>query len=124
MAAWPRATSAGTPWLLMFCLFLFLSLAVVKRCSELVARRAAGKTDVMGRSYRVEDLQVLLPLAAAAGYGAVLVVALYLSSPDVRPLYAHPGRMWLICPLWSIGSAGSSGCPTAASCMTTRRPSP
>ncbi len=90
---------AGTPWLLMFCLFLFLSLAVVKRCSELVAKRGAGKTDVIGRSYRVEDLQVLLPLAAASGYGAVLVVALYLSSPDVRPLYAHPDRMWLICPL-------------------------
>jgi 4-hydroxybenzoate polyprenyltransferase/phosphoserine phosphatase len=88
-----------TQWLLMFCLFLFLSLAVVKRCSELIANRAAGKMRTMGRGYRVEDLSVLLPLGAAAGYGAVFVVTLYLSSPEVVALYAHPNRLWLICPL-------------------------
>ena len=88
-----------SPWLLMFCLFLFLSLAAVKRCTELVARREAGKTGAAGRGYRVDDLAVLYPLASAAGYGAVLVVALYLSSPDVAELYAHPNRMWLICPM-------------------------
>ncbi len=88
-----------SPWLLMFSLFLFLSLAAVKRCSELVARREAGKPAPLGRGYRIEDLAVLFPLAAAAGYGAVLVVTLYLSSPDVTQLYAHPMRMWLICPL-------------------------
>jgi 4-hydroxybenzoate polyprenyltransferase/phosphoserine phosphatase len=88
-----------SPWLLMFSLFLFLSLAAVKRCSELVARREAGKPAPLGRGYRIEDLAVLFPLAAAAGYGAVLVVTLYLSSPEVTRLYAHPTRMWLICPL-------------------------
>ena len=88
-----------SPWLLMFSLFLFLSLAAVKRCSELVARRAAGKCAPPGRGYRIEDLAVLFPLAAAAGYGAVLVVTLYLSSPEVARLYTHPSRMWLICPL-------------------------
>lgn len=88
-----------SPWLLMFCLFLFLSLAIVKRCSELVARRAAGKAEAPGRGYRIEDLNVLLGLGAAAGYGAVLVVTLYISSPQVQELYAHPERLWLICPL-------------------------
>lgn len=86
-------------WLLMFSLFLFLSLATVKRCSELVARRDAGKSPPPGRGYRTDDLAVLLPLGAAAGYGAVLVFALYLSSPEVTALYAHPMRMWLVCPL-------------------------
>jgi 4-hydroxybenzoate polyprenyltransferase len=90
--------SHQTQWLLMFCLFLFLSLAIVKRCSELVANRIAGKTG-MGRGYRVEDLNVLFPLGAAAGYGAVFVVTLYLSSPEMAALYAHPSRLWLICPL-------------------------
>jgi 4-hydroxybenzoate polyprenyltransferase/phosphoserine phosphatase len=88
-----------TQWLLMFSLFLFLSLAIVKRCSELVANRATGKTGPPGRGYRVEDLGVLLPLAAAAGYGAVFVVALYLSSPEMVALYSHPNRLWLVCPL-------------------------
>jgi len=88
-----------TQWLLMFCLFLFFSLAIVKRCSELVANRVAGKTGTLGRDYRVDDLSVLLPLAAAAGYGAVFVVALYLSSPEMAALYTHPNRLWLACPL-------------------------
>lgn len=90
---------ASTPWLLMFSLFLFLSLAAVKRCTELVQRRNAGKSEAVGRGYRVDDLAVLFPVAAAAGFGAVLVVTLYLSSPEVMRLYAHPNRMWLVCPL-------------------------
>jgi 4-hydroxybenzoate polyprenyltransferase len=95
------AATAATysPWLLMFSLFLFLSLATVKRCSELIARRNAGKAPPPGRGYLAEDLAVLLPLGAASGFTAVLVVALYLSSDEIRVLYAHPNRMWLICPL-------------------------
>ncbi|PXW76302.1 4-hydroxybenzoate polyprenyltransferase [Blastomonas natatoria] len=86
-------------WLLMFCLFFFLSLAIVKRCSELVARRDAGKSSPPGRGYAINDLAMLLPLGAAAGYASVMVVMLYLSSPQITALYAHPLRMWLICPL-------------------------
>ena len=91
--------SHQTPWLLMFSLFLFLSLAIVKRCSEIVTMHSLGKTALSGRGYHLADLAVLLPLGAAAGYGAVFVVALYLSSPDVAVLYRHARRMWLICPL-------------------------
>ena len=88
-----------TQWLLMFILFLFLSLAIVKRCSELIANREAEKMGAMGRGYQVDDLNVFLSLGAAAGYGAVFVVALYLSSPEMAALYTHPNRLWLICPL-------------------------
>lgn len=86
-------------WLLMFSLFLFLGLALVKRCSELVMRREEGKDDVIGRGYRVADLAVLFPAALAAGYGAILVVALYMASPEVAALYRHPTRLWLLYPL-------------------------
>lgn len=89
-----------SPWLLMFCLFLFLALAIVKRCSELVRRAANGSEEaLLGRGYRAADLPVLLALGAASGVGAVLVVALYISSPEVQRLYTHPERIWLICPL-------------------------
>lgn len=91
--------AAPSKWLLMFSLFLFLCLAIVKRCSELVQRRDAGKTKTVGRGYRVEDLAVLFPLAAAAATGAVFVVTLYTSSPEVMALYRHPIRMWLMCPI-------------------------
>lgn len=86
-------------WLLMFSLFLFLCLALVKRCSELVMRREAGKQDVPGRGYRVADLALLLPAATASGYAAILIVALYMQSPDVARLYQHPTRLWLLYPL-------------------------
>jgi 4-hydroxybenzoate polyprenyltransferase/phosphoserine phosphatase len=86
-------------WLLMFCLFLFLSLAIVKRCSELIARENEGKGAPPGRGYRFEDLRALLAFGAAAGYGAVFVVTLYLASPEVRALYDEPNRLWLICPV-------------------------
>jgi 4-hydroxybenzoate polyprenyltransferase/phosphoserine phosphatase len=89
-----------SPWLLMFCLFLFLSLAIVKRCAELVRRQAAGEADMLeGRGYRVGDLPVMLGLGAAAGNAAVLVVSLYIMSPEVQRLYTYPERLWLICPL-------------------------
>jgi 4-hydroxybenzoate polyprenyltransferase len=86
-------------WLLMFSLFLFLSLAIVKRSAELVAWQAAGATAPSDRGYRTSDLPVLFGLAAAAGFGSILVIALYLSSPEVRVLYSHPLRMWLVFPL-------------------------
>ncbi|MCJ2065761.1 UbiA family prenyltransferase [Methylobacterium sp. J-088] len=92
-----------TPWLLMFSLFLFTSLAIVKRCSELTANhqgeQPGEKKTLAGRGYLVEDLRVLFPFGAAAGYGSVFVFALYMSSPDVAALYTHPNRLWLICPL-------------------------
>ena len=86
-------------WLLMFSLFLFLDLALLKRCSELIARKLEGGVRTAGRGYRIEDLSILFPLGAAAGMASVLVVALYLSSPKVAALYGHPSRLWLICPL-------------------------
>ncbi|MEO6367370.1 MAG: hypothetical protein ABIP38_05185, partial [Steroidobacteraceae bacterium] len=53
----------------------------------------------LGRGYRYSDLAVLFPLAAVAGYGSVLVVALYLASPEVTVHYRFPLRLWLMCPL-------------------------
>lgn len=88
-----------TPWLLMFSLFLFTSLAIVKRCSELTANEHGATKKLAGRGYAPEDLRVLFPFGAAAGYGSVFVFALYMSSPEVAALYTHPNRLWLICPL-------------------------
>ena len=88
-----------SPWLLMFSLFLFLCLAIVKRCSELIARREAGQTVALGRGYVVQDIPMLLGLGAAAGFSAVLVITLYVGSQAVQVLYTQPLRLWLLCPL-------------------------
>jgi 4-hydroxybenzoate polyprenyltransferase len=68
-------------WLLLFSVFLFLSLAFVKRYAELDALRRQQRLQALGRGYRVEDLAVLQSFGTAAGYLSVLVLALYINSP-------------------------------------------
>ncbi|MCR4298136.1 MAG: UbiA family prenyltransferase [Gallionella sp.] len=86
-------------WLLAFSMFLFLSLAMVKRYSELLDRTGVDKKTVAGRGYEVTDLATVQSLGAAGGYCAVLVLALYINSDDVRINYTRPEMIWLLCPL-------------------------
>jgi len=89
-----------SPWLLAFSMFLFFCLAVVKRQTELVQHVRDGRTEKLsGRGYMPEDLDMLRGMAASSGYMAVLVLALYVNSPDVLPLYRHPSALWLLCPI-------------------------
>lgn len=87
-------------WLLTFSMFIFLSLALVKRYSELTMRFAAGLPDPINRNYKIDDLSVVFALAAASGYCSAVVLTLYLSSDAVRELYRHPSMLWLACPLF------------------------
>lgn len=86
-------------WLLAFSLFLFLSLAVVKRYSELLALAGLPGSKTPGRGYRSEDLPLLLSIGTSSGYMAVLVLALYIDSADVGLLYRTPMILWLTIPL-------------------------
>lgn len=86
-------------WLLLFSVFLFLSLALVKRYAELDALRRQQRLHAVGRGYRVEDLAVLQSFGTAAGYLSVLVLALYINSPEVAALYRHPKAIWMLCVL-------------------------
>jgi 4-hydroxybenzoate polyprenyltransferase/phosphoserine phosphatase len=100
MAGLEATRAEQSHWLLMICLFLFTSLATVKRSSELVRARKAGVIRAAGRGYRVDDLPIIASLGAAAGYSASLVLALYISSPEVTKLYTSPWVLWLIEPLF------------------------
>jgi 4-hydroxybenzoate polyprenyltransferase/phosphoglycolate phosphatase-like HAD superfamily hydrolase len=96
------AAAAGvevSAWLGAFAIFLFMCLALVKRCAELADRIQTGKSDPPGRGYRLSDLPVLQAMAVASGYVAVLVLALYFNSSAVTVLYVHHNRLWLICVL-------------------------
>lgn len=85
-------------WLLVFSLFFFLSLGMLKRYTEV--RGLDAVTDsVAGRSYRVEDAEILNQLGTASGYLAVLVLALYINSDQVRIQYDRPEMIWFLCPL-------------------------
>ena len=115
MLAGAAATdTAISPWLSSLAIFLFLSLAMVKRFSELANLRERGLATTHGRGYQVTDLEQIRSFGTSSAYASVVVFALYISRPDVDALYRHAGRLWLIVPLmlywlnrvWLLASRG------------------
>jgi 4-hydroxybenzoate polyprenyltransferase/phosphoglycolate phosphatase-like HAD superfamily hydrolase len=90
---------APSAWLLAFCVFLFFSLAMVKRYAELVAMRAVEGTHAHARGYLLEDSELLAALGGASGFLAVLVLALYITSDTAHLLYGRQQLIWLVCVL-------------------------
>jgi 4-hydroxybenzoate polyprenyltransferase len=93
-------------WLLAFSMFLFLSLAAVKRYVELLRLRQRindaehdGETRIKRRGYFADDLELIVQMGLSSGYIAVLVLALYISSDTVAELYSRPQVLWFVCPL-------------------------
>ena len=84
-------------WLVGFCFFIFLSLALMKRTTEIIQLPKTNDDAIKGRGYRRTDLPVLNALTVASGFVGVLVLALYINSPDVTILYKRPELLWGIC---------------------------
>jgi len=98
------ATGIGvSQWLAAFSIFFFLSLAFVKRFSELeslrVRNEVSGALAVKGRGYRVSDLEQLRSFGTASGYASVVVFALYIGNEVAQGLYPHHRRLWLLVPV-------------------------
>lgn len=91
---------APSMWLLAFSTSIFFSLALIKRCTELLVMADAQRLATRGRDYRVGDLPYLQAMGIASGYMAVLVIALYLDSPNATALYHRPKALWAMCPLF------------------------
>jgi 4-hydroxybenzoate polyprenyltransferase len=115
LLAGAAAASVGiSPWFAAFSIFLFLSLAIVKRFSELQNIRAQGGSLSNGRGYLLSDIEQLRSFGTMSGLAAVLIFALYINGGDIQGLYRHPARMWLIMPLlllwvfrvWLLASRG------------------
>lgn len=83
----------------MFSLFVFTSLAFLKRYTELLDTVEREGRIIMGRGYRVGDAQFVFMAGIATGLLAVLVFAFYLSGDDVLLLYARPERLWAMVPI-------------------------
>ena len=86
-------------WLLVFSMFIFLSLALCKRYAELTGLLKLGELTAAGRGWHVDDLPLVESLGTGAGLTCVLVLALYVDSTSAKQLYATPEVLWLICPL-------------------------
>ncbi len=87
-------------WLLAISMFLFLGLALVKRCAELEEVLLDAEVDsARGRGYHQDDLPALRAMGVASGFLTVMVLALYIDSQNGRELYAQPEWLWGVAPL-------------------------
>jgi 4-hydroxybenzoate polyprenyltransferase/phosphoserine phosphatase len=102
-------------WLLAFSSFLFFSLAIVKRVSELMLRQQHETGTVARRGYARDDLQILQLMGVSASFVSGMILALYVQSPEIVVRYTYPGLLWLLVPLmlfWQcrIWLATTRGC--------------
>lgn len=81
-------------WLLAFSVFLFFSLAFLKRFAELQVHLIQGKRKVIGRGYLPDDAPLIQTLGVSSGFMASLVLAFYLNSQKVVELYSSPEWIW------------------------------
>jgi 4-hydroxybenzoate polyprenyltransferase len=101
-------------WLAGFAIFLFFSLAIVKRFAELEQIRLSGNQLKNGRGYLMTDIEQMRAFGTASAFAAVVIFANYISSQDVIRLYSHARYLWLIVPfmilwtsrVWLLASRG------------------
>ncbi len=86
-------------WLLAFSMFMFLSLALVKRYTELADVEADKLRSIKGRAYKALDTGNVFSMGVSCGYISVLVLALFINDPDVASRYTHARVLWLLCVL-------------------------
>ena len=104
-------------WLIAFSMFFFLSLALVKRHSELLRLKTTTESAAAGRGYVAGDAPVVQALGTASGLISVLVFALFAHSPETRQQYTNSAALWCVCPLltlwlgrvWLYSARGSLG---------------
>ncbi|MEX1112352.1 MAG: UbiA family prenyltransferase [Candidatus Andersenbacteria bacterium] len=99
------SAATGIPtsiWLFIFAAFIFLSLALVKRTSELYNLEKQGKTQAVGRGYKVQHRKLLTNVGIGSSVISLIVLGFYTTSPAVTPLYATPLLLLLLIPIFAI----------------------
>lgn len=73
-------------WLICFAFFIFLSLACVKRLSEIKLLNT-NSNNLFGRGYKFEDLNLIVSMSVASGFMSIVIFALYINSDVTLDLY-------------------------------------
>jgi 4-hydroxybenzoate polyprenyltransferase len=102
--ALPLATGMSE-WMAAFLLFLFFSLACLKRFAELLNLTSTHQGKIAGRGYIREDYLLMGLLGVGSAFAATLVICLYAASPVVVSLYPHPFYLMAIAPAVLFGLA-------------------
>ena len=63
------------------------------------SQASPGAGWIRGRGYRSDDANWIQQVGLSAGYMSVLVLALYVTAPEITVLYRQPKVLWLLCPL-------------------------
>jgi 4-hydroxybenzoate polyprenyltransferase/phosphoserine phosphatase len=115
---WAGGFSTGieiSHWATAFFMCFFLSLALAKRHSELMVSAGAQEDKPLNRrGYRPSDIPFVLAYGCGSSLMSVLVIAIYLNSPDVSVHYRRPDLLWFVCPtlaywssrLWLLSTRG------------------
>src|ERR1700683_1950232 len=86
-----------SPWLFVFSMFIFTSLCMAKRNTEVLASTENRSETIPGRGYASSDAPLILALGMGTGISAVLVMILYLIEDAYpRQFYAHPALLWAL----------------------------
>jgi 4-hydroxybenzoate polyprenyltransferase/phosphoserine phosphatase len=87
-------------WLLAFCGFLFLGLALIKRTEEMAAvGRSGGERTAGRRGYFPSDVPILQSFGCASTFASGVVLALFVGSDAASAQYATPALLWGTVPL-------------------------
>jgi 4-hydroxybenzoate polyprenyltransferase len=107
--------AAPSPWLLVFSMFLFASLAFAKRQSEIQRNLRDGRDVVKGRGYLATDGGIVMPLGIATAMTAINIMVLYIMN-DIysADFYAYPVLLWAlpvglflwVCRVWLLCHRG------------------
>ena len=99
----------ASSWMLAFCGFFFLSLALVKRVTEI-----EGAPENIRRGYALADAPVLKAMGIGSAFAASLVLALYVQSDVATRAYESPAWLWVLpaasifwlCRVWLLTGRG------------------
>jgi 4-hydroxybenzoate polyprenyltransferase len=83
-------------WTIAFFMFLFLSLALLKRYTEIAKMEATDAQSLPGRGYRRDDIEFVSQCGVGSGLVSVLVFSLYINSLEVHALYRRPELLWFL----------------------------
>lgn len=86
-------------WLMSFSALFFFSLSFLKRYSEIMNYQDTKEDSINGRGYFRSDSPLILSLGVSSGLGSVIVMMLYLNSPEILELYSSPEFVWCSIPV-------------------------
>lgn len=83
-------------WFIAFNVFFFLGLAFNKRATELYNVKHTTQKPSQRRGYISQDFDMIAFTGIVVSLSSIIILSLYLNTPDVILLYKKPLYLWLV----------------------------